>query len=289
MAIAGCASSSENPVATSTFLTSTQVTETVLPSLTSTTGPTFELRILNPPSAEKGLPDLVVGNDGTLYLTTEKDIVPNRSRPILSNTKSCLVDRVTASYSPDYQFIALAQQCAFSESSQSVYLVHSDGIGLIRTIVGYDSYESGTNRDIEWAPDSKSLVYYRTPGYSDAHIEVFAGLFRYDIETAERKFLAQAWGEYRWSLDGKWIAILETNAHDGCQKLYLLDAQGEGLWEVDNICDLSSIGIEIFWQEITPSNPVLVVLQRESENQNIVFRKEYDVAKLSFNKPVPIR
>ena len=266
-----------------------QVTETIAPVPTSTTGPTFNLRILNPPPVELGLPNLVVDNDGTLYLTEEKDTISIHSRAILSNTRGCLVDRVTASYSPDYHFIALAQRCAFSEGSQSVYLVHSDGVGLIRTIVGYDSYESGTNRDIEWAPDSKSLVYFRTPGYSDAHIEVFAGLVRYDIETAERKFLAQVWGEYRWSLDGKWIAILETNAHDGCQKLYLLDSQGEGLWEVDNICDLSSVGIEIFWQEINPSNEVLVVLQKESENQNIVFRKEYDIAKLSFDNPVPTR
>jgi hypothetical protein len=289
--LTGCANYSEIPsMITSTPLSSITIPETPVATLTPLPRPPYDFIVLNSPPPEIGLPELIVADDGTLDLTSEKGTSAEYSRGILNTNSGCFVRKVTASYSPDFEYIAIAKRCIGDEDYESVYLIHSDGTGLMRTVVGYDSYESGTNRPIEWAPDSKSLIYFRSPGHSDAHIEVFSGIIRYDIETAERKYLAPMWGQYKWSSDGKWIAVLdETNRRGDCQTLYLLDAHGESLYELDKVCEHSNANTEILWQKVEGSNDVLVITQKERKNQNIISREEYEIANLSSYRQVLIK
>lgn len=274
---------------TSTPLSSITITETPVVTLTPLSRPPYDFIVLNPPPSEIGLPELIVDDDGTLDLTKEKGTTSEYSRGILNTNSGCFVDTVTATYSPDYQYITIAKRCIANEGHESVYLVHSNGVGLVRTIVGYDGYESGTNRPIEWAPDSKSLIYFRSAGFSDAHIEVFTGIFRYDIETAEREYLAPMWGPYKWSPNGKWIAILDERSNLECKVLYLLDSQGESLWELDSICEDLGVNTELLWQSAEGSSDVLVMLQKERENQNIISTKEYETVNMASYRQVPIR
>jgi hypothetical protein len=290
VSITGCANYSKTPnPATSTPQFSISKTETPLVTITPFSRPSYELKIVNPPPLEVGLPDLIVADNGTLYLTREKGTISSYSKAILSTNTGCIVDRVTATYSPDYEYVTIAKHCIAMEDMEDVYLLHSDGIGLVRTIVGYDTYEGGTNRPIEWAPDSKSLLYFRSAGFSDAHIEIFTGIFRYDIETAERKYLAPMWGQFKWSPDGKWIAILDARSNNECKVLYLLDPQGTRLWELDSICEDVDTSTEILWQTAENSSKILVVIQKERENQNIIATKEYETENLSSYRQVPIQ
>jgi hypothetical protein len=245
----------------------------------------YQVIVLNAPPTEMELPDFFE-DSGTLYLGGNSELHP---KAIFTHESACPITDVTVTYSPDYQYVTIAKGCMASHGLNKVYLLHSDGIGLIRTITGYDSYESGTNRPIEWAPDSKSFIYYRSAGFSDAHIEVFIGIFRYEVETAERKYLAPIWGDYKWSSDGKWIAILDDTSNTECKDLYLLDSDGESLWKLDNVCEDPNAKIEMIWQKTNDSGEVLAVIQKENENQHIISMKEYETASLSSYRQVPIR
>jgi hypothetical protein len=74
-----------------------------------------------------------------------------------------------------------------------------------------------------------------------------------------------------------------------CQVLYLLDSQGESLWELDRVCENSDVKTEILWQRAEGSSDVLVILQKERENQNVISTKEYETVNMSSYRQVPIQ
>ncbi len=97
------------------------------------------------------------------------------------------------------------------------------------------------------------------------------------------------WGPYKWSPNGKWIAILDERSNLECKVLYLLDSQGESLWELDSICEDLGVNTELLWQSAEGSSDVLVMLQKERENQNIISTKEYETVNMASYRQVPIR
>src|SRR5215208_5876351 len=73
--------------------------------------PPYDYIVINAPPSESGLPELIVADDGTLDLIKDKGTSSEYSRGVLDTNSGCFVAKVTASYSPDYAYIAIAKRC----------------------------------------------------------------------------------------------------------------------------------------------------------------------------------
>jgi Tol biopolymer transport system component len=101
-------------------------------------------------------------------------------------------------YSPDYKNVLVLVHCI--EELNQLFLFRADGYSLLREITA-DSWETILGNKYSWSPDGNSIVYFRTSCCTDAHSEVWAGLVRYDVQTADRKLLVGSYA--RWLLAPK--------------------------------------------------------------------------------------
>jgi len=147
------------------------------------------------------------------------------------------IQRVTNSFSrednpawsPDAKWIAFVSD---KSGQDEVWMAHEDGTGLKKLSEG-----DGEKSNIQWAPDSKALIY----SGSDHK------LYRYDLDSGKTSVVAS--GEAgniqgaRFSPDGKWIAYAKAD-HDLRPHVYVIPATGGNERHVGND--------DILFSETTP-------------------------------------
>jgi tricorn protease len=137
------------------------------------------------------------------------------------------IQRVTQSYSrerdpawsPDGKWIAFVSD---KSGQEEVWMAREDSTGLKMLSEG-----DGEKSAIQWAPDSKSLIY----SGSDHK------LYRYDLDSGKAAVVATGEASNiqgaRFSPDGKWIAYSKLD-HDLRPHVYVIPASGGGEKRVGN-------------------------------------------------------
>ncbi len=171
---------------------------------------------------ENAVETLTIRNDAESY-----DLSPSTKRAVVTvhgeifsiATDRGDVQRVTQSFSregdpawsPDGKLIAFVSD---KSGRDEIWIAHEDGTGLKKL-----TESEGEKQAIQWAPDSKALMY----AASDHK------LYRYDFETARGAVIAS--GEAgniqgaRWSPDGKWVAYSKLD-HDLRPHVYIVASTG---------------------------------------------------------------
>ena len=179
---------------------------------------------------ENPVETITVRNDADGY-----DLSPSNRRAAISvhgeifsiATDRGDIQRVTQSYSreidpawsPDGKWIAFVSD---KSGRDEVWMAHEDGTGLKKVSDG-----DGEKQAIQWAPDSKALIY----AASDHK------LYRYDLDMAKSTVIAS--GEAgniqgaRWSPDGKWIAFSKLD-HDLRPHVYIVSSTGGAEHRISN-------------------------------------------------------
>ena len=172
------------------------------------------------------------------------------------------IQRVTQSYSreidpawsPDGKWIAFMSD---KSGRDEVWMAHEDGTGLKKL-----SEDDGEKQNIQWAPDSKSLIY----SASDHK------LYRYDLEVARGAVIAS--GEAgniqgaRWSPDGKWVAFSKLD-HDLRPHVYVVSSTGGAEHRVGN-ADVLFSETGPAW---TPDGKRLVFLSGTAQSGSATLRR----------------
>ncbi|HEV2990625.1 MAG TPA: hypothetical protein VG759_19470, partial [Candidatus Angelobacter sp.] len=115
------------------------------------------------------------------------------------------------SWSPDGKWIAFVSD---KSGTDQVWMAHEDGTGLKKLSEG-----DGEKSNIQWAPDSKALIY----SGSDHK------LYRYDLDASKTTIIAS--GEAgnvqgaRFSPDAKWVAFSKLD-HDLRPHVYVIPSTG---------------------------------------------------------------
>lgn len=139
-------------------------------------------------------------------------------------------------YSPDGQFFLALPDCFEGDNEAVVF--SSDGLVSFR-ITGQWNKVSYDN--IDWAPDSRSLVYQRI---NSCCAEVPpqappAGLVQFHIETQQKQLLLAASAppgftyptSPKWSPDGRWIAYLHGSNAPGSE-IRIYEAASAAVWNL---------------------------------------------------------
>lgn len=245
-------------------------TDTPSPTPTTTLAPfsgRYELVFLNKPPENSGFPLPELGkNGGVIYY----------GRGVLGPDEIYGFGDVFVYYSPTFEhFLLIVHQI---EEQNRVYLRSTAKFGLVRNITG-ENWGSVYGTKIGWSPDGKSFVYFRSACCMDIHIEIAEGLVRYDIETGDRELLVNIFPRLSptWSLDGKWIAVLDNYSCD----LDLISPDGETIQVLDDTCYRAIRWKNIEWKPASVPGKMLLILSGE-QNGRIVERRylvEMEVSK----------
>jgi tricorn protease len=160
------------------------------------------------------------------------------------------------SWSPDGKWIAFVSD---KSGQEEVWMAHEDGTGLKQLSEG-DGEKSG----VQWAPDSKSLIY----SGSDHK------LYRYDLDTSKAVVIAS--GEAgniqgaRFSPDGKWVAYSKLD-HDLRPHVYIIPSTGGTEKRVGN-ADLLFSETSPAW---TPDGKRLVFLAGLAQAGSATLRRAF--------------
>ena len=167
------------------------------------------------------------------------------------------------SWSPDGKWIAFVSD---KSGREEVWMAHEDGTGLKMLSEG-----DGEKSNIQWAPDSKSMIY----SGSDHK------LYRYDLDSGKAVVIASGEASSiqgaRFSPDGKWVAFSKLD-RDLRPHVYIIAATGGTERRVGNE-DLLFSEIHPVW---TPDGKRLLFLaglaQAGSATQRRAFVQLYSVS-----------
>jgi tricorn protease len=179
---------------------------------------------------ENAIETITVHNEADSY-----DLSPSTKRAAVSvhgeifsiATDRGDIQRVTQSFSresdpawsPDGKWIAFVSD---KSGLDEVWMAHEDGAGLKKLSEG-----DGEKQAIQWAPDSKALIY----SGSDHK------LYRYDLDVAKGAVIASGEASNiqgaRFSPDGKWIAYSKLD-HDLRPHVYVVSSSGGAERRVGN-------------------------------------------------------
>ncbi|HET7871702.1 MAG TPA: S41 family peptidase, partial [Terriglobales bacterium] len=179
---------------------------------------------------ENAIETITVRNDTDGY-----DVSPTTKRAAISvhgeifsvATDRGDIQRVTQSFSregdpawsPDGKWIAFISD---NSGQEEVWMAHEDATGLKKLSQG-----DGEKFNIQWAPDSKSLIY----GGSDHN------LYRYDLDAGKATVIASGKAGNiqgaRFSPDGKWVAYSKLD-HDLRPHVYVVPSSGGAEKHVGN-------------------------------------------------------
>ncbi len=174
------------------------------------------------------------------------------------------IQRVTQSFSregdpawsPDAKWIAFVSD---KSGQEEVWMAHEDGTGLKKLSEG-----DGEKQAIQWAPDSKSLIY----SGSDHK------LYRYDLESGKATVIASGEASNiqgaRFSPDGKWVAYSKLD-HDLRPHVYVAPSTGGNEKRVGN-SDLLFSETSPSW---TPDGKRLVFLAGLAQAGSATLRRAF--------------
>ncbi len=215
--------------------------------------------------AQEENPQASFTDDGQVYLGEKLLLNIQQDAPDCFNVGDIL-------YSPIHTHFLVVFDCIEGDNVGFIFQANGTNKAQITTTSDYIN-----NHAYDWSPDGKWLIYQRVNSFGH---ELFSdmppdGLVRYSIETGKKDTLIQRVNGVspRWSLDGKWIAFYVINNLVSKTTIYLLQADGSALWELDSF---SSIDEKSTLTWVSDARGELAVLKYVSSD--ILQSKTYSIS-----------
>ena len=214
-----------------------------VPSITETIAPlsTDPSNVLPTPRAFIG--STLAIQEGSHYVTNDgKLLIQNKYVFDISSEycgvgweiNSALIPPVSLFFSPDSKYVLVDIHCI--EGINKGFVVRLEPIQSV--VLAPGGTDSILGEQVQWSPDSKSIVYFRLSSCcSDAPSILPSGFILYNLQTGSKLFLTDGleYDEFPlWSPNGHWLVYkLEC-------KLIIMNSMGYNLWEIGNIPNCSS-------------------------------------------------
>ncbi len=158
-------------------------------------------------------------------------------------------------YAPNSQWFVVLLKCA--QVGNEAFLFRVDG-SQKRHLTGPNDFVVADR--LLWSPDSRWLVYERDNELigPPENGEPDTGIVRYDVQTGDKLLLLArvSFNAATWSPDSRYLGFTVTVYPDNVTHVYLLRADGSGLWELQSVA-VYDIDAVLSWEVDSASQSML--------------------------------